>query len=69
MIMTSSDGKIFHITGPLWGEFTGHQWIPLTNASDVELECFLWISPEQIIEQTVETPVIWDTTVLITMSL
>ena len=21
----------FFITGPLWGESTGHQWIPLTN--------------------------------------
>ena len=24
------------------GEFTGHQWIPLTKASDAELWCFLW---------------------------
>ena len=21
----------FHVTGPLWGESTGHQWIPLTK--------------------------------------
>ena len=28
--MTSSSGSIFHVTGPLWGEFTGHRWIPLT---------------------------------------
>ena len=27
-IMTSSNGNIFRITGPLWGEFTGHWWIP-----------------------------------------
>ena len=24
------------------GEFTNHQWIPLTKASDTELWCFLW---------------------------
>ena len=23
--------NIFHITGPLWGESTVHQWIPLTK--------------------------------------
>ena len=27
---------------PLWGEFTGDRWIPLTKASDAELWCFLW---------------------------
>ena len=25
-IMTSSIGKIFRVTGPLWGESTGRQW-------------------------------------------
>ena len=30
-IPASSNGNIFRVTGPLWGEFTGHQWIPLTN--------------------------------------
>ena len=29
----SSNGYIFHITGPLWGESSGHRWIPLTKAS------------------------------------
>ena len=32
---------------PLCGKFTGHQWIPLTKASNVELWCFLWSVPEQ----------------------
>ena len=41
-IMTSSNGNIFRVTGPLCGEFTGHRWIPRTNASDAELWCFLW---------------------------
>ena len=35
-------GNIFHVTGPLWGESTGHRWIPLTKASDAELWCLLW---------------------------
>ena len=29
--MTSSDENIFRVTGLLWGEFTGHRWIPLTK--------------------------------------
>ena len=33
-MMTSSNGNIFRVTGPLWGESTGHRWIPLTKASD-----------------------------------
>ena len=42
-MMTSSNGNIFCVTGPLCGEFTGHQWIPNTKASDAQLWCFLWI--------------------------
>ena len=26
--MTSSNGRNFRVTGPLYGEFTGHRWIP-----------------------------------------
>ena len=59
-MMTSSNGNIFHVTGPLWGEFTCHQWIPLTKASDAELWCFLWFAPEQTIEQTIVRLVIRD---------
>ena len=29
--MTSSNENIFRVTGLLWGEFTGHRWIPLTK--------------------------------------
>ena len=29
--MTSSNGNIFCVTGPLCGEFTCHRWIPLTK--------------------------------------
>ena len=41
-MMTSSNGNIFHVTGHLCGEFTGHRWIPRTKANDGELWCFLW---------------------------
>ena len=39
-MLTSSNGNIFRVTGPLCGEFTGHRWVPLTKASDAELWCF-----------------------------
>ena len=45
-MMTSSNGNIIRVTGPLCGEFTGHQWIPCTKASEAELWCFLWFAPE-----------------------
>ena len=40
--MTSLNGNIFRVTGPLRREFTEHRWIPPTKASDAELWCFLW---------------------------
>ena len=46
LIMTSSNGNIFRITGHLCGEITGHQWIPHTKASGAELWCFLWYASE-----------------------
>ena len=45
-MMTSSNGNIFRVTGPLYGEFTGPRWIPRTKASDAELWCFLWSASE-----------------------
>ena len=36
--------KASHITGPLWGESTGHQWIPSHMAINVEHWCFLCCS-------------------------
>ena len=42
------NGNIFRVTGPLWGEFTGHRWIPHTKASDAERLMFslicVWIN-------------------------
>ena len=46
ILMTSSNGNIFRVTGHLCGEFTGPRWIPHTKASDAELWCFLWSAPE-----------------------
>ena len=31
-MITSSNGNIFHVTGPLWWESTGYQWITLIKA-------------------------------------
>ena len=45
IMMTSSNGNIFRVTGHLCGEFTGLRWIPRTKASDAELWYFLWCAP------------------------
>ena len=42
LMMTSSNGIIVRVNGPLCEEFTAHRWIPFTKASDAELWCFLW---------------------------
>ena len=47
--------EIFRVTG--------------TKASDAELWCFLSSMPEQTVEQTIESPVIWDAIALIMASL
>ena len=44
--LTSSNGNIFHVTGFLWGESTSQWWIRLLKASDMEVCCFLWFTPE-----------------------
>ena len=63
---TSSNENIFRVTGPLWGEYTGHLWIPLTKASDpAELWRFLWSATEQTFKQTIGTSVVWDAIALI----
>ena len=47
-------------------ETTGHRWIPLTKANGAKHWCFLWFAPEQTVDQTIETPVIWDCIAFIT---
>ena len=43
--MTSSNGNILRVTGPLWGESTGDQWIPsqrpMTQRSNVFFDLHL----------------------------
>ena len=68
-MMTSSNRNIFGGPGPLYGEFTGHRWISLTQAGDAELWYLLWSATEPTIEYTIEKPVIWDAVVLIMASL
>ena len=36
IMMTSANGNLFLVTGPLYGEFIGYRLIPRTKASDVE---------------------------------
>ena len=44
-MMTSSNGNIFRVTGPLCGEFPGHRLIPLTKARNAELSFICaWIN-------------------------
>ena len=45
VMMTSSNGNIFRVTGPLCGEIAGHRWIHRTEASHAKLRCFLWSAP------------------------
>ena len=49
VMMSSSNGTIFRVIGPLWGESTGHWWIPITKASDAELWCFLWFASNKLL--------------------
>ena len=67
--MTLSNGNILRVTDLLCGGFICHRWIPRTKASDAELWWFLWSAPEPTVEQTMETPVFWDTVALIMTSL
>ena len=46
----------------------GNPPVTPTKANDAE-SCFLWSAPEQTVKQTIETPVIWDSIVLIITSL
>ena len=50
IMMTSSNGNIFRVTGHLCGEFTGPRWLLRTKASDAELWCFLWSASKYTVE-------------------
>ena len=49
-MMTSSNGNIFRVTGPLYWQFIGDRLIPPTKAIDAELWCSLWSPPKQPVE-------------------
>ena len=67
--MTSSNGNISHVTGPLWGESTGHRWFRRQGQPRGAFIFFLWYAPEQTAEQTVEMLTIWDAMALVMRSL
>ena len=52
-MMTSSNGNLFRVIGPLCGEFTGHCWIPLTKPVTRSFYVFFhlclnqWLSKQQ----------------------
>ena len=68
-MMTSSNGRIFRVTGLLCGEFTGSPVNSPRKGQWRGVWCFLWSAPEPTMEQTMETPVIWDAIALIMTSL
>ena len=53
--------KYFLVTRPLWGESTGHRWIPFTKPVPRSFGVFFDLRLEQTFEQTIQAPVIWDT--------
>ena len=68
-MMTSSNGNIFRVTWPFVRGIYRSPEDSLTKASDAKLWCFLWSAPKQMVEQTINTPVIWDAIALIMTSL
>ena len=58
--MTSSNGNIFRVTDPLWGEFTGHGKFPSQRPVTRSLDVFFDLRQNKRFEQTKETLVIWD---------
>ena len=67
-MVTSSNWNMFRLTGSLHGEFTSHQWNPLTKISDMELWYVRLSAPEYTFEQTIVRLVILDDIALIMTS-
>ena len=51
-MMTSWQGNSCRIFGPLWGEYTGHRWIPLTKGQWRGFRYFFDVSLGKLFEQT-----------------
>ena len=64
-MMTSSNGNIFSVTGPLCGEFIGHLWIPPYKGQWRGALMFSLICAWTNGWDTIETPMIWDAMALI----
>ena len=47
LMMTSSNGNIFRVTGHLCGEFTGPWWIPRTKANDARFDVLFDLRPNK----------------------
>ena len=60
LIVTSSTGNVFPVAGPLWGESTGHRWIPLRKGQLHGPLMFLCCWSDQRVEQKYDWPVIRD---------
>ena len=56
------NGKDFRVTSPVWTEFSGHRWIPVTRASDARF-CFIFFDV-QAVKQVDDLSMIWDFIVL-----
>ena len=59
-IMTTSNGIIFRVAGPLSGESTCHRWIPLTKGQWHPPWMFLCCWSDKTVEQTFDWQVIRD---------
>ena len=51
LMMMSSNGNLFRVTGPLCGEFTGHRWIPLMKGQWRGLWCFFDVGPQKLLNK------------------
>ena len=69
LMITSSNGNIFRVTGPLCGEFTGPRPSPRTKASDAEHWYFLWSAAWINGSANNGELVIWDAIALVMTSL
>ena len=65
LMMTSSNGNIFHVTGYLCGEFPGPRWIPTQRPVTRSFDVYFDLRPNKWLNKQL---VIWDAIVLIMTS-
>ena len=51
LMMTSSNGNIFHVTGHLCGEFTGPRWIPAQRPVTRDFDVFFVLRPNKLLSK------------------